>query len=405
VEDGKPFRFNLYRIPFNGGSGGKAEPVRGASYNGLSNYFPKFSPDGRWIVFCRARSYMLLQPDADLYIIPAEGGEARRLRCNTPRMNSWHSWSPNGRWLVFASKANGPYTRMWLAHMDAEGRSSPPVVLAHMTAPDRAVNIPEFVNVPGDAIAVIREKFLDDYSFVRAGNEFFRHGEADNAIAEYRNALELNPDNFTAHLRLGFLLYHVKSEYAQGMAHYRKALSLEPKDPRIQHDVGMALMHQRRFDAAAAHLGRALEGMPEVVDPQYGRATTAHHLGRALYLAGKPEQAVPHLREAVRLEGDRADVHYTLALAQAGSGDVARALKAYARAVALDADLAGRPTFPHALAAAYAKGGRFREALAEARKALDLARRSGRTDLVRQIEADIRVLAERARRPPASPQP
>ncbi len=405
TEDGKPFRFNLYRIPFNGGAGGKAEPVRGASHNGLSNYFPKFSPDGRWIVFCRARSYMLLQPDAELYIVPAEGGEARRLRCNTPRMNSWHSWSPNGRWLVFASKADGPYTRMWLAHMDADGRSSPPVRLDHMTAPERAVNIPEFVNVRSDAIAVIREKFLDDYSFVRAGNQFFQHGEADNAIAEYRNALELNPDNFTAHLRLGFLLYHVKSRYEEGMAHYRKALRLEPEDPRIQHDVGMALMHQGRFVAAADHLARALAGMPEVVDPQYGRASTAHHLGRALYMAGKPRQAVPHLREAVRLEGDRADAHYTLALAQAGCGEVAQALKAYGRAVSLDANLAGRPTLPRALAAAYARKGRFREALVEARKALDLARRSGRTALARKIEAEIRVLAGRLDRPSRTESP
>jgi tetratricopeptide (TPR) repeat protein len=341
---------------------------------------------------------MLLQPDADLYILPAEGGEARRLRCNTPRMNSWHSWSPNGHWLVFASKANGPYTQMWLTHMDAEGRSSPPVVLAHMNAADRAVNIPEFVNLPGDAIAAIREEFLDDYSFVRAGDEFFRHGEADNAIAEYRNALELNPNNFMAHLRLGFLLYHVKSEYEKGLAHYRKALGLEPGDPRIQYDVGMALMHQRDFDAAVAHLGRALSAMPEVLDPQYNRANTAYNLGRALFMAGRAGAAVEHLAAAVRLEPDKAEFHYALALAHAGQGDVARATQAYARSVSLDKALAGRPTFTHALAAAYARQGQFDAALAEARKALDLARRSGQTALVRQIEAEIRLLADHIRR-------
>ena len=76
-----------------GVKGGKAEPMRGASGNGRSNYFPKFSPDGRWIVFCQASNYMLLQPDSQLYIIPAAGGEARRLGCNLGRMNSWHTWS------------------------------------------------------------------------------------------------------------------------------------------------------------------------------------------------------------------------------------------------------------------------------------------------------------------------
>ncbi|MBN2130427.1 MAG: PD40 domain-containing protein, partial [Sedimentisphaerales bacterium] len=102
VEDGKPFRFDLYRIAFNEGKGGTPEPIEGASHNGLSNFFARYSPDGRWIVFCRAKSYMLLQPDSELYILPAEGGTARRLRCNTARMNSWHSFSPNGRWLVFS---------------------------------------------------------------------------------------------------------------------------------------------------------------------------------------------------------------------------------------------------------------------------------------------------------------
>ncbi len=103
----------------------KPEPIEGASHNGMSNYFPKYSPDGKWIVFCKAKSFMLLQPDSELYIIPAEGGEARRLRCNTSRMNSWHSWSPNGRWLVFSSKAYSAYTQLFLTHIDDEGRSTP----------------------------------------------------------------------------------------------------------------------------------------------------------------------------------------------------------------------------------------------------------------------------------------
>ena len=104
--DDKSFRYDLYRIPFNEGKGGKAVPVPGASNNGMSNYFPAFSPDGRWLVFCKAKSYSLLQPDSELYIMPAGGGEPRRLIGNTSRMNSWHGFSPNSKWLVFSSKEN-----------------------------------------------------------------------------------------------------------------------------------------------------------------------------------------------------------------------------------------------------------------------------------------------------------
>jgi len=162
ITSGEPFQYDLCRIPFNSGKGGTAEPLEGASNNGMSNYFARYSPDGRWIVFCRAKSYMLLQPDSELYIIPAEGGNARRLRCNTSRMNSWHSFSPNGKWLVFASKAYSDYTQLCLTHIDENGSSTPPVLLEHLTAKNRAANIPEFVNTHPGAIIKIHEQFLRD---------------------------------------------------------------------------------------------------------------------------------------------------------------------------------------------------------------------------------------------------
>jgi hypothetical protein len=76
-------------------------------------------------------------------------------------MNSWHSWSPNGRWLVFSSKANGPYTQLFLTHIDEQGRSSPPVALDWFTSPGRAANIPEFVNAPPGAIRQVRQEFIE----------------------------------------------------------------------------------------------------------------------------------------------------------------------------------------------------------------------------------------------------
>jgi hypothetical protein len=42
-----PIPFDLYRIDFNHGRGGVPEPLEGASNNGMSNYFARYSPDGR----------------------------------------------------------------------------------------------------------------------------------------------------------------------------------------------------------------------------------------------------------------------------------------------------------------------------------------------------------------------
>ncbi len=401
VEDGKPFLFDLYRVPFNDGRGGVPEPIPGASHNGMSNYFARYSPDGRWIVFCKAKSYMLLQRDSELYIIPAQGGTARRLRGNTGRMNSWHSWSPSGKWLVFSSKAWSDYTQLCLTHIDDTGASSPPVLLAHLTDPNRAANIPEFVNVKPNAIAKIREQFLNDYSFVRAGNEFYRHGQADNAIAEYEQALQLNPDNVEAHQKLGFLLYHVKGASEEGMAHLLKTLELDPPNPRAHYDLGMALLHQQKIDEAAGHLREALRQMPSGLDDQYTPARVHLHLGEALLLVGRSEEARVHLSRAVELQSDMPEAHYRLALALADLDQTDQALRHYTRAVKLDPRVDVSPVLHHLLAKDYVQKRRFKEALRHAERALALAQAQGDEQLAASLRDEVaycRRLAEAASR-------
>ena len=153
-------RFDLCTVPFNAGQGGEATPLDGASANGMSNYFPRFTPDGRWIVFCQAPNGLVSQPQSRLLIVPATGGEARVMRCNRAELNSWHSISPCGRWMVFSSKAEpgdadhmlgaSRLTRIYLTHLDANGQDSPPVLLHRLASSGVASILPEIVpeNIP-----------------------------------------------------------------------------------------------------------------------------------------------------------------------------------------------------------------------------------------------------------------
>ena len=150
-----PIQFDLYRIPFNQGRGGTAEPLKGASHNGMSNYFARFSPNGRWIVFTQNKSGIMLQPDSELYIIPTAGGQPRRMHCNRARFNSWHSFSPNGKWLLFSSKVNSAFTEIFLTHIDENGMDSPPVCLSRFSDSRSAAHVPEFANLPAGAIRKI----------------------------------------------------------------------------------------------------------------------------------------------------------------------------------------------------------------------------------------------------------
>jgi len=301
-----PFRFDLYRIPFNEGRGGTPEPIEGASANGMSNFFAKFSPDGKWIVFCKANSYMLLQPDSELFIIPAEGGVPRRLRANTARMNSWHSWSSNGRWLVFSSKVNTPYTQLFLTHIDAEGRDTPPVLLERFTASDRAANIPEFVPLPADAISWIRERFLDAYSFLRAGMANERTGNYPGAVRAYKRGLAIEPAHPELLNSLGWALFQ-QGKSAEAVVEYRKALDADPQHSKAHNNMALASIELGELEQAEAHFRESLELEP--------KAEIYSDLGFVLERQGLTEEAIEVYRESLELNPRGGPAHFNLAAA------------------------------------------------------------------------------------------
>lgn len=386
LKRGKEFRYDLYRVPFNGGKGGVAQPIRGASANGRSNYFPKYSPDGRWIIFCQASNYMLLQPDSELFIIPAEGGEARRLDCNLGRMNSWHSWSPDGKWLVFSSKAHSDYTQLYLSRISERGEASPPVWLAHLVAPGRAANIPEFVALQPGAICRIREQFLDDYSFVRAGNEFFHAGDADQAIAKFRQALALNPRNAMAHQRLGFLLFRVKANVADALQHSRTAVQLEPANGFAHYDLGFALATLNDLTNALPHLETAVRLLPNGYDRQYNAIEMHFTLAETYFQLGRHADCLPVLAVVLRLDPRHARANYLTAMAKAWLGETATTTPYFEQAIASDPRLANLPDYYDLLSRNYVKLALYGQGLTAAETGQRLAAAAGRAQQATKLQ-------------------
>jgi hypothetical protein len=101
---------DIYTVPFNGGQGGTATPLPGASTPGVAEYYPDFSADDRFIAFNRVqdgRGRIYYHQQGEIYVVPAAGGEPLRLAANDPPMcsgetspgvlNSWPKWSPTVR--------------------------------------------------------------------------------------------------------------------------------------------------------------------------------------------------------------------------------------------------------------------------------------------------------------------
>ncbi len=376
-------RYDLCRIPFNEGKGGTPEPIVGASRNGMSNTFPKVSPDGRWIVFVQCRNGQLMRPDSRLYIVPASGGTARRLRCNTALMNSWHSFAPNGRWLVFSSKSRSPYTQMYLTHIDSEGNDTPAILIENSTAANRAVNIPEFVNIaPGgmlklDGPAIEYYRLVDDALFLR------RRGQYAESAAAWRNVLEIMPDDTVAHDNLGTLLLltghpqeaaaHLKRakeiRLSEAETQLRKTLDFDSRYAPARHDLGLVLAERGDTAGAIRQWQEALKINPDCVE--------AHQsLCKVYYSRGNFSDALAHWREVIRLRPNDVSALQRAAWILATSPEAAirngsEALTFALRAVQISGT--NDPLLLDTLAAAYAEKGFFADAASTARNALALA--------------------------------
>jgi Flp pilus assembly protein TadD len=402
-------QYDLYRIPFNDGRGGTAEPIAGASRNGFSNSFPKVSPDGRWIVFVQARNGLLMRPDSRLFIVPFKGGKARLMKCNTRLMNSWHSFSPNGRWMVFSSKARSPYTQMYLTHIDKNGDDSPPVLIENATAANRAVNIPEFVNVPTDGLERIDHPATDYYRVFDHAWDLAEKKRYADAVPEWRKAIELNGDEARPHLQLGIALGELgqvdeevveyrkaiqlepntapaysnlaivlqgQGKLAEAIEAYRKSIQLEPHNSKVRSNLAVALLENGSADEGIAQCRAALAD-----DPQNGDAHNA--LAIALARNGATEEAINHLESAVAIAPGSVDYQFNLGRVLAAAHDFANAIP-HLKAAA-DLTSGREPVILDTLAAAYGEVHQFREAADVARHALAVAQRQNNRDLIQEL--------------------
>ena len=282
----KGFKFNVYSVPWNNGKGGTPTPIAGASDNNMSNYFARYSPDGKWIVFCEASNFMLLQADSKLYIMPAKGGKPRLMNCNTNEMNSWHSFSPNSKWMVFSTKYFGPYTQLFLTHIDENGKDSPPVWLEQLTVDMKAANIPEFVNIDYDDWHLIKDEFTNTKNYASTVAKYdYETKDINSIISEADNQIKSNPSDYHGYYLkavmlsqqgdysrakdvaqqciemiekipdLGFkeygdlgLLYFIESDYSRAITMNRKSLEKNPKHVFAWMTLGDIYYQQRDYE-------------------------------------------------------------------------------------------------------------------------------------------------------------
>lgn len=284
----------------------------------------------------------------------------------------------------------------------------------------------------------------DFMAYGNLGNIQMAQGRPDEAIVEYRKALELNPKSPELNHNVGLCLasqgkfsealgyystaLQYKAEFAaacldlanallalkkfdEAAANYNKVLRFQPNLPGAHFNLANALLEQGKFQEAAAHYLEVLRLRPDYAE--------AHeNLGLALARQGKNGEALTQLSEAVRLKPAEGEFHLYLAIALDADKKTAEAIAQYEEALRLKPNLVlalnnlawllathsdprlrnGAQAITYAeraralsggqqafllgtLAAAYAEGGRFSEAISTAQKAVELASGAGQNEL------------------------
>jgi tetratricopeptide (TPR) repeat protein len=324
----KDFKFDLFRLSFNEGLGGKAIAVGGASNNGKSNFFARYSPDGKWIVFCQAENFMLLQPDSKLYIMPAEGGTPRLMNCNTNNMNSWHSWSPNSRWLIFSSKSKGPYTQLYLTHIDENGNDSPPVFLENLAFDNKAANIPEFFSNKGYNLG----KIIDDFSrnalyYTRTATLNIKAKEFNDALLNIEKAIKADSTYFPAYEKrfiLNIILGQSKSkddllEKSVAKRLIESQIQQNPEDKSL-------ILKRGKLKLLMEDYEEALQDGLIVLKTNSDNYNAYDLIAVAYQNMGQWDKTIPYFKKMIGLQPENSQLTYNLANSYQNNNQLEQAL-------------------------------------------------------------------------------
>ncbi|MFL6469062.1 MAG: tetratricopeptide repeat protein [Pyrinomonadaceae bacterium] len=124
---------------------------------------------------------------------------------------------------------------------------------------------------------------------------FYFEWDFPRSEAEFKKAIELNPNYPTAHHWYGETLAAL-GRFDESNAEYARAAELDPVSMAILTDQGMAFNYARQFDRAIEHFKKLLE-----IDPKFVR--THYYLSNAYEAKGMFDEAIESRKKGVLLDG------------------------------------------------------------------------------------------------------
>jgi tetratricopeptide (TPR) repeat protein len=206
----------------------------------------------------------------------------------------------------------------------------------------------------------------EDY-FTQAAQKY-TNGDAQGALADYTQAIKLNPKFAFAYYNRGNIWGDL-GDYKRAIADYTQAIKHQP-DADMYNNRGAAQRDLGNHQAAIDDYSQAIQLNPNYVDAYYNRGTSRGVLGNA-------KGAMADLTQAIKLKPDYAEAYNNRGPVRRSLGDAQGAIADYNRAIELKPDLAD---------AYYNRGniwddlGEAKRAIEDFQKAADLYQQQGKSE-------------------------
>jgi tetratricopeptide (TPR) repeat protein len=138
-------------------------------------------------------------------------------------------------------------------------------------------------------------------------HELAKQGNTEEAIANYREALKIDPNASGLHFELAEMLNNssVPGGRQEAEKEYQAALAANPNDEKAECKLGELAALRGDQKTAAEHYERAVKLQPNDPEALLG-------LSKSLVTMNQPDKALPLLEQAVKLDPTNAVAHFRL---------------------------------------------------------------------------------------------
>ncbi|MDR2700912.1 MAG: CHAT domain-containing protein [Spirochaetaceae bacterium] len=168
----------------------------------------------------------------------------------------------------------------------------------------------------------------DYYAYNNRGLAYVAKGELDRAIADYTQAIALNPKYDAAYNNRG-IAYAAKGELDRAITDYTRAIKLNSKLEQIYNNRGNAYAAKGELDRAITDYNQAI-----TLNPKDDHAY--NNRGNVYKEKGELDRAITDYNQAITLNPDSVFAYNNRGNAYAAKGELDRAIADYTQAITLN---------------------------------------------------------------------